>query len=268
MQILFHRAVIALFLSVGVAQAQTLQVTTDRSEAIYHRNEWVAFRVTGSPGTAEYTISKDGFETIDAGTLTLGDKPAEVRASIEGPGVIHCDVTMNSTATTKPLKATGGAAIDPREIRPSLPPPDDFDAFWAAQKKLVADEPAKPVLTPVKSPDDAIDTLDVQINCPGGAPVSGYLAIPKNAKPKSLPAILYPHSAGVRSSDLPHALHGATLGLIALDINAHGIPNGKSDDFYRDLANSDLKGYPGKGVTADRQTVYFRGMYLRLIRAL
>ena len=255
-------------LSALTASAQTLQVTTDHPSAFYHQGETVIFRVSGAPGVADYVVSKDGFGTLSSGTVSVGKEPAEIRASLDEPGVIHCDVTLKSDATTKPIKATGGAAIDPRQIKPSLPPPDDFDAFWDAQKKLVASEPAKPVLTPVKSPDDGVETFDVQINCPGGAPVSGYLAIPKNAKPKSLPAILYPHSAGVRSSDLPHAIHGAKLGLIALDINAHGIPNGKPDKFYSDLANGELKGYPAKGVTSDRESVYFRGMYLRLIRAL
>jgi cephalosporin-C deacetylase-like acetyl esterase len=270
MRTLLRRSFICTFIVLIAATtgAQSLQVSTDRREAIYHRGESVIFRVTGGSGVADYVVSKDGYATLSSGTVTLGKAPVEIRASLDEPGIIHCDVTPRGDATTKPIKATGGAAVDPHFIKPSQPPPDDFDAYWDAQKKLLAAEPAKPVLTPVKSPDDSVQTFDLQINCPGGAPVSGYLAIPKDAKPKSLPAILYPHSAGVRSSDLPHAVHGAKLNLIALDINAHGLPNGKPDKYYADLFAGDLKGYPARGITEDRDHVYFRGMFLRLLRAI
>ncbi len=258
-------SIIVVFLSFSIA-GETLQVKPDRYDGFYHKGETVTFRVSGGSGVADYVVSKDGVGTLASGSISLGDKPAEIKASLDEPGVIHCDVTPRSNPTTKPV--TGGAAVDPHLIKPSLPPPDDFDAYWASQKKLLAAEPMKPVLTKVDSPDESIETFDVQINCPGGAPVSGYLAIPKDAKPKSLPAILYPHSAGVQSSFLAHAVHGADLGLIALDINAHGVPNGKPDQYYADLYNGPLKGYPARGITEGRDQVYFRGMFLRLMRAL
>jgi cephalosporin-C deacetylase-like acetyl esterase len=131
----------------------------------------------------------------------------------------------------------------------------------------------KPRLTPVdppkNSPADKIECFDVQINCPGGAPVSGYFSRPKNARPKSLPAIITFQGAGVRSSKLEGTAWNAasgTTGKLAMDINAHGIPNAKPDDFYKALSQGELKGYPRKGLDS-RDTCYFRGMYLRLLRA-
>ena len=88
-----------------------------------------------------------------------------------------------------------------------------------------------PKLTPVESKDDAIECFDVQLDCLGGAPVSGYFGRPKAAKPKSLPAILYVHGAGVRGSSLGNAVSGAGHGMLSMDINAHGIPNGKPAAF-------------------------------------
>jgi cephalosporin-C deacetylase-like acetyl esterase len=55
--------------------------------------------------------------------------------------------------------------------------------------------------------------------------------------------------------------------VLALDINAHGIPNGQPDQFYKDLSAGKLAGYPHFGKD-DRETSYFLGMYLRLIRAM
>jgi cephalosporin-C deacetylase len=97
--------------------------------------------------------------------------------------------------------------------------------------------------------------------------VSGYFAKPANAKPKSLPIILTVHGAGVRNSSLGGAVGWAKQGLLALDINAHGLPNGKPDKFYADLAAGELKDYRTRG-RESRDTVYFRGMFLRLVRAL
>ena len=52
-----------------------------------------------------------------------------------------------------------------------------------------------------------------------------------------------------------------------MDINAHGIENGKPAAFYDELRDGRLKDYPFFG-REKRETSYFVGMYLRLIRAL
>ncbi|MCU0410316.1 MAG: acetylxylan esterase, partial [Bacteroidales bacterium] len=51
------------------------------------------------------------------------------------------------------------------------------------------------------------------------------------------------------------------------DLNAHGMLNGQPDSYYRDLEDNELKNYAQTGLE-NRETVYFRGMYLRLIRTL
>ena len=242
---------------------------TDRDDAMYHAGEKVTFQILlrdGAEGEKlECAVMRDG-RPDSSSDLINHREPIRITRTWKGPAFFKCEVTYRPPAT-KPVIAMAGAAVDPEQIKPSMPAPDDFDAFWSAQTKLLADDPARPVLTAVNSKDESVETFDVQINCPGGAPMSGYFARPKNAKDKSLPAILYPHSAGVRNSDLPHAIKGAKLGCIALDFNAHGIPNGKPDKFYADLASGELKGYPARGAS-DRETIYFRGMYLRLLRAL
>ena len=101
----------------------------------------------------------------------------------------------------------------------------------------------------------------------GWSPVSGYFGLPKDAEPKSLPAILWVHGAGVRSSSLGNAVKGAKWDMLSMDINAHGIPNGKPSEYYSDLSKGRLKDYRQAG-RESRETVYFRGMFLRLVRAL
>lgn len=55
-------------------------------------------------------------------------------------------------------------------------------------------------------------------------------------------------------------------GMLAMDINAHGIPNGKPQAFDA-LSAGELRDYRAIG-NKDRESCYFKGMFLRLIRAM
>ncbi len=259
-------------LSLAADQPQ-LKVVTDRPDAIYKTGEEARFLISmtenGKPvsgQTVSYTVDNfiPGATGFPSGTLTLGDKPAVVTVTAEKPGFVRCIVRAGDK---KKLTKIAAAAFSPLEVGLSLPVPDDFDQFWANQKKELAAVPAKAKLENVEQPNQNIVCFDVQVDCLGGAPVSGYLGKPKNAKAKSLPIVLWVHGAGVRSSSLANAVKGANAGMLSMDINAHGIPNGKPAQFYKDLTQGELKGYPHAG-RESRETTYFRGMFLRLVRAL
>ncbi|WP_417392355.1 acetylxylan esterase [Gimesia sp.] len=262
--------------SVIAAEKLELNVVTDRPDAIYNTGEEATFLISltkdGKPLAGEngmtVTYRVDDFISSGPdypnGKLTVGSEPAVVKVTCARPGFLRCMVTLDEN---RQLTKTAGAAFSPLEIEPSLPVPADFDEFWAEQKRKLAEVPAKAKLTQVQQPDKKIECFDLQVNCLGGAPVSGYLGKPKDAKPKSLPAILWVHGAGVRSSSLSNAIKGANEGMLSLDINAHGLPNGKSAEFYKEQYSGPLKGYPHFG-REDRETTYFVGMFLRLIRAL
>lgn len=115
-----------------------------------------------------------------------------------------------------------------------------------------------------------MESFDIRLDMAAHVPVSGYFARPTNAKEKSLPAILLVHGAGVRSSVLNNAVNWSQkgrLGALALDINAHGIPNGQPEAFYKALTEGSLKAYPTFG-RESRETCYFTGMFMRVQRAL
>lgn len=249
-----------------------LTVSTDRSEPLYRQGEQVTFtiglqldRQPVNDAEVQWTISKDGAPPIRTGTLKLIRGRGAVSGKLDEPGFLQCQAVFQTPAPTT-LTAAAGAGVDPLQIQPSLPVPADFDAFWSAQKKKLAGVPASPRLTPVKSPLPDIQCFDVQADCVG-APVSGYFAKPVEAQPRSLPIILTVHGAGVRSSSLNGTADWAKRGFLALDINAHGIPNGQPDTFYTELANGRLKEYRTAGRDS-RETMYFLGMFLRLVRAM
>ena len=171
---------------------------------------------------------------------------------------------------------TVGAIVAPEEFRPGFEEPADFRKFWRKQLKTMRKQKMEVKLTPVDIPgkdDENYVCYDLEINCLDFRPVRGYLAMPRNAKPHSLPIAIYAHSAGLLTASYTKAtvkkavsLAKSGNGAIALDINAHGILNGQ-DDAYYEAMEKELHGYSGRRVV-DHESFYFRGMFLRMVRAL
>lgn len=251
--------------------SHVVSVAADRADAIYRRGDTVSFTIKVehdgkqvSEGEINWVLSKDGVEPRTTGRTKLAGGTAIVSGSLSEAGFLQCSATFQEGEMK--FTGLGGAGISPLEIRPSMPPPDDFAKFWEEKKRQLAAVPARPRLTAVKSPRDGVDAYDLQADSVG-APVSAYYARPTGAKPRSLPAILTVHGAGVNSSGLSTAATWAKQGAIAMDMNAHGLPNGRDKSFYDELAAGELKEYRRRG-RESRETIYFLGMFLRLVRAI
>ena len=209
------------------------------------------------PFVMEYTPKRPGWISL------------RITALDENGKVISKKVKRNGREITQLCYGGYGIMVDPEKLSPSTPEPEDFDAFWNNVKKELAAVPMKEI-EKKQIPNKRADVFDMKISCAGEKPVSGYICMPKNAKPKSLPAILHFHGAGVSSS---YANVGrAAQGFICFDVNAHGIENGLPKKHYNDLrANYYLPkgktGYPHWGKES-RDTFYFKGMFMRVLRAL
>lgn len=261
--------------AVGAAPepAYKLFVVTDRPNALYSCGEKVRFRVSLTASnavvdaaTVNFRLDHDGMPPVQDGVLTLTNGLGVIESTLKEPGFLSCRITYTN-AGFEALKAVAAAGYEPRKLKPSLPVPDDFDAFWESHKAQLRAVPMQPVITNIPSPVKNLECFDVQINCHTGRPVSGYFARPIGAVPGSLPAILSVQGAGVRSSILGEAVRNAGYGAIAMDINAHGLPNGKPDEFYKEIYLGELRDYQLQG-REDREKCYFLGMFLREIRAL
>lgn len=261
----------------AVEDSLSVKVVTDRDNAVYHVGEDATFLISISRGNEPVTAGTVGFVVDDflksgtaaglpQGTVDLDEKPVRVVVTGRRPEFLRCQVTYKP-AEGKAVHGVAGAGFDPEKIGLSLPVPEDFDEFWAEQKGLLAEVPLDPKLTLIETRSESTVSFDAQVQCAGGAPVSGYFSKPKTAEPKSLPIVLWVHGAGVRSSSLPNSLKGAEAGFLSMDINAHGSPNGKPGEFYADLSRGPLNNYRHAG-RESRDTIYFRGMYLRLVRAI
>ncbi|MFT5466403.1 MAG: cephalosporin-C deacetylase [Verrucomicrobiales bacterium] len=247
--------------------AVTIDISTDRDDSIYDLGAEVTFTITAKendqpidPSKIQWTLSVDGF-----GKLQEGQGPL-AKGSIDHPGFLLLTGTATG-ADGKKVTGYASAGSAPTKIPVSMKPPADFDEFWAAQRAKLAKSPMEFTQEPAKA-EKGIEAVDIQIQAEtDGPPVSGYFAKPTAAEPKSLPAVLWVHGAGVRSSSLGQALIGARGGFLSMDINAHGIPNGKQGDFYKELTAGKLNNYRFDG-RESRDTIYFRGMILRLARAI
>ncbi|GAA5136376.1 acetylxylan esterase [Prosthecobacter algae] len=269
---MFRSFIFLALASAAAAQtpALVIKAVTDRPQALYQTGETARFDLTvtqdGKPlaqGQIQCSLSKDGVEPRREETVQIKDGKATLTGTLGEPGFL---LLRASIAGQKDF-AQASAGFSPQEIKPSLPVPDDFDAFWAAQKAALAQVEMKSTLTPVTSTLPKVAVYDAQITCLG-APVSGYYGKPKDAKAKSCPAILFVHGAGVGGSSLGAvAWSEREGGMLSMDINAHGLPNGKPKAFYDEQAAGALKDYRFQG-RDDREKCYFKGMFLRVIRAL
>ena len=244
-----------------------LKVETDRPKALYAVGETATFKVSVTPAAAATsltcTFSTDGWQPQPAQQVPLNDGMATITGTLQQPGFLQLRVTLPDQKTT----ALAAAGFEPERIAPSLPVPADFDAFWSAQKAKLAAVPLRSSLTAIPTKVPGVEAFDLTVDCLG-APVSGYFGRPKNAKVKSLPAILFVHGAGVVSASAgSFAWTPNEGGMLTLDINAHGIPNGQPVSFYKEQGAGPLKDYRYVG-RADREKSYFLGMFLRVKRAL
>jgi cephalosporin-C deacetylase len=259
--------------SLAVEPPFRLKVTTDRPEAIYGRGEKVEFALlleeNGKPvvGRAiSFRVSKDGVGNRSAGTVISGKEPVHVDAILGEPGFLRCDAWTELEDRTK-ITGSAGAAVEPLDIRPSAVVPDDFDYFWEKKKEQFAAARFAPVLTKVKSPDATLDCFDLQVVLPTARGLSAYYVKPKNAEAGTLPAILYMHGAGVRGSKLEQAVEGAQMGAIAVDFNAHGVPNEQSQQYYDDLRDGELKAIYHRGLD-EPENIYFLELFRRMMAAM
>ena len=166
--------------------------------------------------------------------------------------------------------ASIGYVVAPEGFRAGYEEPADLMDYWGNLKQQLKALPMQVKTTPLTVPQQYQDKYtceDVEINCLGPAPMRAYVAKPVGAKEKSLPIIILCRAAGVKGDwcrcSVNECVGNSALGngALSLDLNAHGMLNGQSDDYYKMLEDGLLNKY-WEYNAADRETYYFRGMYL------
>ena len=268
----------------------TVKVTADKSNAIYKSGETAVITAAaledGKPvsgRTVLYDFIADGNVRKKGKFVSSAEKPFVLKHKFTYPSALRAEFTiLDAKGNRIPLKkgydqvrhAGGriGAVADPEKILPAAKTPADFDAFWNSQLKRLAAVPMK--VLEKKSPaglsasiSKKHNTWDIKISSVDNVPVSGIITIPKNAKAKSMPAILLVQGAGVGSAMAYRCASWSDQEAICMEINAHGVPNGMPAKYYNDIRKGRLKNYYSK-VYPNREQHIFVNMALRVIRAL
>ena len=256
---------------ITIAQGQNIVLKQVHETGIYKKGQKI--RVT--------LFLKD--HSVDSVSVKIrknhSDQVSEQKFRFTGDTLQIFNETLNEPsavifeASTKTETASIGSIVDPAQFKPGTLRPKDFDQFWNTEKKALRALPMDVKRTEIKENEKGFSCFDIEINCTGPKPARGYFAKPASAKPKSLPIVLLVHAAGVKGSwcrsEPENALRYSKMGngTLCFDLNAHGMLNGQSEEYYANLEIGELKNYYLQGLESKNDN-YFRGMYLRLIRTL
>ena len=283
----------------SAAEKPQLQLAVDHKDGIYKSGETVQlsanFISPDKTGKEKLKIvmafqnstRKEAVIPADGTGFSLPLNGGAVRFSVTAIGPDGKPILIAQGKKQVPLNAQIGVIADPNKIQPGFQEPEDFQQFWDNALAELAKVPIKAVRKEIPVTDDILPRIstcfsyrsgaqspppkslkgkfrcwDVKVDCVGGVPVSGYLTMPADAKPKSLAALVTFQGAGVKTAN-----KAFMPGVIRFDVNAHGIENGKPAKYYQGLAKTTLFRYVAKEAE-DRDKYYFRNMYLRVKRAL
>lgn len=245
--------------------------------------DWGGQPLPKKPYFIEWTRFGDDGKT-DKGRQQVGSGPVVINTSLDRPGFVRILAYVkdaNGRILTKPGKSgeasrlffDGGAGVEPEKLQ-GVPEPADFDQFWAKQKAKLNAVPFIGLvkMTPVDLPNKSVKMWAVEVPCAGPTPVTGYLSMPANAKPGSLPAICSYHGYNPNPKGHQRKPTWGSGNSIYFDVNAHGYKLGQPqeyyDEFYKKI-NVDGTSYAfSKKLNQDPETAYFNGMAMRVMRSL
>ena len=240
------------------------------------------------PAYVVWTRTGDDGATVTGTNAISLAQGFSVTTSLAAPGIVRMQGTLvgsdykafeyyNANNEKKTIAFGGGAGVATEKLSPYAAEPDDFDAFWAEARAKLASVPLDGAeLTPVfpaTSSTNAYDFYAAKIPCFGPRPVTGWLVVPKNARPGSLSVKATFAGYGCATA-VPTPPNWGVPGEIRFEVNAHGYDMvGHDDQYYRDFYDSINK--VGRDVTyglADSDydnptNTYFYYMALRVVRA-
>ncbi len=224
----------------------------------------VAFEVSLKPYPADlpppaciWRISANGAPPAASGALTLHAGSARFSTQLPEPGFLTVTVELPGSASVSLTVPSGW-----QQIQPLTSAPQDLEGFWRDQKTKLAGIRSDPLLQEVSSPDPEVVCYDLQAGAPD-APVSAYLARPREAARGSLPGLLVIPDARVASANLEKAVGFAKQGVLVLFFNFHGVANGQAPDFYKALEQGPLR-----TPFLENPEQALANLYLRAVRAV
>jgi len=225
-------AALLSFVAVSMAQAKPkLTAECTKESALFQAGEKITFRIAvtkedGSPEsgrTLSYTLKGDG-GLFKSGEIVSGEEPQELVTQLDRPGFVL--LTVSTKEGKKTLKTWAGAGVEPEKIQPGTPDTPDFDEFWAKELKALRSRKIKSEVEPVDDPKIrfGVKVYKVQLDN-GEIRANGYLLVPPDAKPGTLPIIVMFNGASTIGSTYAGTDNmAAQYRAIVFNLNLHDVP--------------------------------------------
>ena len=181
------------------------------------------------------------------------DKGCSIETKLDVPGIVRIEAQLLGSDMSKfesvkrsnwekGILFSGGAGAETEKMKLTTKEPADFDAFWKEAKRKLATVPFK---GKVKLTDVTPEKLKkeyricaVEIPCFGPRPATGWLTMPVDAKPGTLPAKAFFDGYNGNNFKLPKVPDHGSGKAIRLHINAHGYEMvGHDEQYYKDFGN-------------------------------
>jgi len=280
---------VLLILSAASLGAYSLDVSLDKKDGYYKVGEETVCTATlmndGKPAVGERlrcTIKRER-DVLRQDEFACDGRAVTIKAAMDRPGWLFFGFEIIGE-DGKPREGKGifkhrmkptivgeiGAMYDPDKIKAIDSRPADFDAYWAACRAKLDQVPLTPQLTEVDAPKSLqgkVKCYSVEVPCLGRTPVTGYLAMPVGAKPRSLPACVDYLSMVWKDASKQVPCDMAAKGVLAFYASWHGLPTGKKDEEYEKISKTWYE-EGGKAGDTDRDTWFGHDMFLRVMRAL
>jgi len=209
-----------LGISKGNAQ---VEISVDRTSAIYQTGEIIQFNLEGS-GDASYRIFTDRFNnSIEQGKIDLHAwETNSIHFQADQPGIYVCQVYQNFQART------AAAAVAPLSIKNKMEAPDDLMDFWNAQLSELASIPIDPQVE-FETDTEYSESYEFSLATVNNRRVYGYISIPKGNG--SYPAILNLPAFGdnANSTQIPE-ITAERGGAITVSITIHNADVNQADN--------------------------------------
>jgi len=233
----------------------------------------------------------DGAKVVGTNGISLA-KGFSMETKMDCPGIVRVEAqlvgadfkvfeSVKRSQWDKGIQFSGGAGVETEKMKLTTVEPADFDTFWREAKAKLATVPVRELSrvenTNPKLAKDFV-TYGVAVDCFGPRPVTGWLTVPRNAKPGSLKAIATFDGYNGNGFGLPKPDSWTAWGAIMFHVNAHGYDmTGRDEQYYKDYGdkvNGVAPGAPKRATYAlepsdydNPRETYFYYMAMRVMRA-
>ena len=275
--------ILVLGLSFALFGKYSADISLDKSDGFYKSGETAVCSVllkkdnTPLNGVKARLLLKKEGRTVERQVFETDGKVKQFEVKLDAPGwACFCFEVLDGEGKplsgkdvykhrAKPTVVTEiGAMFDADKITHPEKAPADFDEFWAKRRAELDKVPMNPVLTELPCKVKNVKYYAVKVDCAGDRPVTGYLAVPTNAKPGQCPAVVEYLSWVNGDANGSVAIKRAARGVLAFYATWHGFDVGKKQDFY--VKNIRVQG--GRKDINDPEKWVMGQIHYRVMRAL